>query len=102
MGTYTPNLNLYKPDSSDDYENFREEFNDNMDKIDQSGGGGGGSNVSWTQIQQSGTKIAEITINGTTQDVFAPSGGKGGLERVYSMIGSSRNRIKESVSYEVN
>lgn len=103
MATYTPNLHLYKPDSTDDYGNFREAFNDNMDKLDQ-GGGGGGSNVSWNQILQSGTKIAEITINGTTQDVYAPSGGSGGggIEKVYSMIGSSRNRIKESFSYEVN
>lgn len=39
---------------------------------------GGGDSVSWNQIQSSGTKIAEITINGTTQDVFAPNGGGGG------------------------
>lgn len=104
MGTYTPNLNLYKPAPTDDYENFLPEFNNNMDKLDQSGGGGG-SNVSWNQILLNGTKIAEITINGTTQDVYAPSGGGGGgggIEKVYSMIGSSRNRIKESFSYEVN
>ena len=31
--------------------------------------------VSWSQIQQSGTKIAEITINGSTTDVYAPTGG---------------------------
>jgi hypothetical protein len=35
----------------------------------------GGDTVSWTQVQQSGTKIAEIDINGTTQDVYAPNGG---------------------------
>lgn len=103
MGSYTPNLNLYKPAPTDNLGDFLSEFNDNMDKIDQSGGGGG-SNVSWNQILQSGTKIAEITINGTTQDVYAPSGGGGGggIEKVYSMIGLSRNRIKESFSYEVN
>lgn len=39
MGTYTPNLNLYKPDPTDDYEDFLPEFNDNMDKLDNSGGG---------------------------------------------------------------
>lgn len=42
MATHTPNLNLYKPDSTDDYADFREEFNSNMDKIDQGGGGSGG------------------------------------------------------------
>lgn len=31
--------------------------------------------TSWNQIQQSGTKIAEIDINGTTTDVYAPTGG---------------------------
>lgn len=41
-------------------------------------GGGGGDSVSWTQLQASGTKIAEININGTTQDVYAPTGGGGG------------------------
>ena len=41
MGTYTPNLNLYKPDSSDDFGDFRAEFNNNMDILDQGGGGSG-------------------------------------------------------------
>ena len=41
------------------------------------GSGGGGSAVEWNQIQTSGTKIAEITIDGATQDVFAPNGGGG-------------------------
>lgn len=39
--------------------------------------GSGGSSVVWNQITASGTKIAEITINGVTTDVFAPSGGGG-------------------------
>lgn len=40
--------------------------------------GGGGDSVSWTQDVTTGTKIAEIDINGTTTDVYAPSGGSGG------------------------
>ena len=39
------------------------------------GGGGGGSVVTWTQIQASGTEIATIDIDGSTQSVYAPSGG---------------------------
>lgn len=35
-------------------------------------GGGSGDTVSWTQIQATGEKIAEITINGTTTDVLIP------------------------------
>lgn len=38
----------------------------------------GGDSVEWTQIQASGTKIAEIEINGTSTDVYAPNGGGGG------------------------
>lgn len=41
MATYTPNLNLYKPDSTDDFGDFRAEFNNNMDILDQGGGGSG-------------------------------------------------------------
>ena len=36
-------------------------------------GGGGGDTVTWTQDQLSGTKIAEIDINGTTTNVYAPT-----------------------------
>lgn len=43
------------------------------------GGGGGGSDVEWTQIVQSGTKIAEIEIDGNTTNVYAPSGGSGSI-----------------------
>ena len=71
MATYTPNLNLYKPDSSDDFGDFREAFNDNMDILDQ-GGGGGGDSVSYTQTLATGEKVGEITINGTAQDINAP------------------------------
>ncbi len=45
MGTYTPNLNLYKPDASDPFGEFREKFNDNMDILDNGGGGGGGGHT---------------------------------------------------------
>lgn len=74
MATYTTNYNLEKPDASDDFGDFRASYNSNMDIIDQNlgGGGGGGDTVSWTQIQATGEKIAEITINGTTTDVLIP------------------------------
>jgi len=49
------------------------------------GSSGSGDTVSWTQVQQSGTKIAEIDINGTSQDVYAPSGGGGGGSDDYTM-----------------
>ena len=41
MSTFTPNYNLEKPDSSDQFGLFRQLFNDNMDKIDNISGGSG-------------------------------------------------------------
>ena len=78
MSTLTPNYNLEKPDASDQFGDFRTSYNSNMDIIDANLGGGSGDTVSWTQIQTTGTKIAEIDINGTSQDVYAPTGGGGG------------------------
>lgn len=74
MASYTPNYHLSKPDTSDPFSDFRQSYNGNMDIIDQNlGGGGGGSSVAWNQIQASGDKIAEITINGTSTDVYSPT-----------------------------
>jgi len=41
-------------------------------------GGSGGSTVSVTQILSTGTKIASITVDGVTTDLYAPEGGSGG------------------------
>ena len=41
MATYTPNYNLYKPEGTDDFDDFLTEFGANMDIIDQNLGGGG-------------------------------------------------------------
>ena len=45
MSTYTTNYNLEKPDSGDDFKDFRSNYNSNMDIIDANLGGGGGGNV---------------------------------------------------------
>jgi len=47
--------------------------------IDYSNGGGssGGSDVYWEQVVTEGEKIAEVTINEITTEVFAPKGGSG-------------------------
>lgn len=50
-------------------------YNGTSQKWENGTGGGSGDSVSWSQIQQSGTKIAEIEINGVTTDVYAPTGG---------------------------
>lgn len=41
-------------------------------------GGTSGSTVTWNQIKQSGEKIATITIDNTSTDVYASAGGGGG------------------------
>lgn len=41
--------------------------------LNNGGGGGGGSTVSWNQTLSAGTQIAQITIDGTTQNVYAPT-----------------------------
>lgn len=71
MATYTPNYNLEKPDSTDNFGDFRESYNDNMDIIDANLGGG--DSVSYTQTLATGEKVGEITINGTSQDINAPT-----------------------------
>lgn len=65
MAQYTPNHNLGKPDASDPFGDFRQLFNDNMDKIDQIGGGGGGGDVVDVKVNGvsvvNANKVAEIT-----------------------------------------
>ena len=55
MATYTSNYNLYKPDSSDAFGDFRSEFNSNMDIIDQNLGGGGSGGH--TIVDESGVNL---------------------------------------------
>lgn len=54
-----------------------------LKELIEAGGGGGGSTVVVTPIQQTGTKIANITVNGTGYDIYAPEGSSGG-NRTYS------------------
>lgn len=106
MATRTTNYGLYKPEPTDPTEDFLTQFGYNMNEIDSHlGGGGGGSSVTWNQIQQSGTKIAEISINGISTDVFAPDGGGGGggdgFFHLYVMNGGNRHKITENISHVI-
>lgn len=49
-----------------------------------SGGGGGGSTVTITPTLSSGTKIADYSIDGVSDSLYAPSGGGGGGGISYS------------------
>lgn len=65
MATYTPNLNLYKPDASDPFGNFREKFNDNMDILDNGGGGGGGGHTIYDENGSAMTQRAGLEFTGS-------------------------------------
>lgn len=68
MATRTTNWNLYKPEATDNFSDFRDEFNDNMDIIDENLGGGGGGGGDVMDVEVNGVsvldpddKIAKIT-----------------------------------------
>ena len=71
MASYTPNLNLYKPDSTDDFGDFREAFNDNMEKIDQGGGGSSYTAGDGIDITNDVISLAYLkVVNGAVNLVF--------------------------------
>lgn len=106
MATYTSNLNLYMPDSTDDFGEFREEHNDNMVKIDNAIGGGGGSG-GHTIVNENGTDmpaegklqftggvaVTDDSVNGKT--VVDISGGGGNVYGAFI----DTNRIITSGTY---
>lgn len=57
--------------------------------------GGGSGSVSWEQIVLTGTKIAEITINGETTEIYAPSGGGSGSSVSWNEIQLTGVKIAE-------
>lgn len=77
MATFTPNLNLGKPDASDAFSGFRLLFNDNMNKLDQSWGGGGGGGsvvlgmyIDTDRIITSGTYSSNFSYTATEDCAF--------------------------------
>ena len=55
MATYTTNYHLEKPEVTDNFGDFRQSYNDNMDIIDQNLGGGGGGGH--TIVDENGTDL---------------------------------------------
>lgn len=83
MSSYTPNLNLYKPDATDDYSEFLVEFNNNMNKIDQGGGGGSSSLAGLSDVNlTSPTDGQVLTYDGNSSKWVnaTPSGGGGSFD----------------------
>lgn len=95
MATYTPNYNLSKPESTDDYRDFLNSYGDNMDKIDNNMGGGGGGGH--TIVDPTGTdmpqenklqftgavSVSDDAVNGQTV-VDVEGGGNYYLNTIYS------------------
>lgn len=67
--------------------------------------GGGSGSVSWEQIVLTGTKIAEITINGEVTEVYAPNGGGSGSSVSWNELQTTGVKIAEitidGTTYEV-
>lgn len=63
------------------------------------GGGGGGSTVTWTQLVNTGTQIATISINGVTTDVYAPTGGGGGTVGTLNTNNATAQTVSSSESF---
>ena len=88
MATYTTNYNLKKPDNTDPFGDFREDYNGNLDIIDANLGGGGGSGghtiinqsgnamPSRTGLQFIGASVTDDSVNNKT--VVTVTGGGGG------------------------
>ena len=85
MATYTTNLNLEKPDSSDAFGDFRESYNDNMDKIDAGIGSSGGHTIvdengsdmpAESKLQfTGGVTVTDDNVNGVTVVDITGGGG---------------------------
>lgn len=77
MATYTPNLNLSKPENTDSQQSFISDYCDNMDKLDNAVGGStqghtiiDGSGSSMTQRSglqfQNATSVTDDSVNDKT------------------------------------
>lgn len=95
MATLTPNYNLSKPDASDQFDAFRQSYNDNMDIIDNNlggGGGGGGHTIidengstmpTETALQFTGNvSVSDDNVNGRTVVNILGGGGGGSVNDV--------------------
>ena len=83
MATYTPNLNLSKPENTDSQQSFISDYCDNMDKLDNAVGGStqghtiiDGSGSSMTQRSglqfQNVTSVTDDSVNDRTVVTVLP------------------------------
>lgn len=102
MASYTPNLNLYKPDSTDDFSDFRTEFNNNMDILDN--GSGASALVDLTDVDINNPSDGDVLkYDATNQEWVNGQGGSGDVADVevngISVVDAG-TKIAEITSYE--
>ena len=76
MATYTPNYNLEKPESTDDFKDFRQSYNGNMDIIDQNLGGGGGGSASDVTYDNTDSGLSATNVQDAIDEVVTEVSGK--------------------------
>lgn len=105
MASKTTNYELWMPDSTDNFDDFLEEFNENMETIDDNLGGGGGGSSGHTIIDENGqtmptesklqftgsVSVTDDNANGRT--VVNVSGGGGSGLIVNAQIYSDNEKV---------
>lgn len=103
MATYTTNYNLKKPDNTDPFGDFREDYNGNLDIIDANLGGGGGSGghtiinqsgnamPSRTGLQFIGASVTDDSVNNKTVVTVTGGGGGHNYSTTEQVIGTWEN-----------
>lgn len=79
-----------------------QQHEERIDAIEQSGGGSGGSGsvVVVNPILTSGTKVAEITINGSKKSIFAPTSNGGSAEGYkWIQLGYLREPVRKFMAW---
>lgn len=108
MATYTPNLNLGKPEATDPFGNFRQLFNDNMDILDNGGGGGSSSLAGLTDVDLTTPTDGQVlTYDGNNSKwVNANASGGGGgsffgcaIDENNKLFEGTINNFNQSLSY---
>ena len=69
MATYTPNYNLEKPEASDDFKDFRQSYNGNMDIIDANLGGGSGGSASDITYDNTDSGLSATNVQDAIDEV---------------------------------
>lgn len=99
MSTYTTNYNLEKPDASDDFGDFRANYNSNMDIIDANLGGGGGGSASDVTYDNTSSGLTATNVQDAIDEVVTEVSGKQDALTAGNGISISSNVISVTPFY---